>query len=151
MSLSGVPVEPGVRYLRGAPQFERYTPYRMSSRTLAPRNATQRRPIGTVIVGPDCAMSATGTAGSMASRGVRVTARDLRPGDVLVKEGWSVLAVERPMTDHATIRVTLVKPKSSRPFNASYQLTRLYGLIAASSTSEVATNRWFEMCGEGHE
>ena len=61
-------------------------------------------------------MSATGNAGPMASKSVRVAARDLRPGDVLVKENWSVLAVERPMTDHATIRVTLVKPKSSLLF-----------------------------------
>ena len=61
-------------------------------------------------------MFETGTACPMPSKGIRVAARDLRPGDVLVKEGWSVLAVERPMTDHATIRVTLVKRTSSRPF-----------------------------------
>jgi hypothetical protein len=49
---------------------------------------------------------------SMAPQGIRIAARDLKPGDLL--EGRSVVAVERPLDDGATIRVTLVKGKSGR-------------------------------------
>jgi hypothetical protein len=41
-------------------------------------------------------------------------ARDLQPGDTFKRGRWSVVAVERPLNDGATIRVTLVKPKSGR-------------------------------------
>jgi len=53
-----------------------------------------------------------GTDVSMAPKGIRLAARDLKPGDLL--EGRNVVAVERPLDDGATIRVTLVKRKSGR-------------------------------------
>jgi hypothetical protein len=49
---------------------------------------------------------------SMEPKQIRVAARDLKPGDLI--RGWSVVAVERPLDDGATIRVNLVKRKSGR-------------------------------------
>ena len=47
----------------------------------------------------------------MARKQLRVAARDLRPGDVLATKQWSVLAVERPLSDTGKIQVRLSKPK----------------------------------------
>jgi hypothetical protein len=45
------------------------------------------------------------------ARKLKVAARDLRPGDVFKEKHWSVLAVERPLSDTQTIQVRLIKPK----------------------------------------
>jgi hypothetical protein len=50
----------------------------------------------------------------MARRHLRVAARDLRPGDVFATKQWSVLAVERPLSDTRKIQVRLSKPKGRK-------------------------------------
>jgi hypothetical protein len=52
----------------------------------------------------------------MASKPVEVAARDLKRGDILAKKRWSILAVDRPLSDSGIIRLTLLKPKSGRTF-----------------------------------
>jgi hypothetical protein len=48
------------------------------------------------------------------ARKLKVAARDLRPGDVFKEKHWSVLAVERPLSDTRTIHVRLIKPKGGQ-------------------------------------
>jgi len=50
----------------------------------------------------------------MARKHLRVLARDLRPGDVFETKQWSVLAVERPLSDTSTVQVRLRKLKGSQ-------------------------------------
>jgi hypothetical protein len=50
----------------------------------------------------------------------RVAARDLHPGDLLVKRRASVVRVDRPLSRTTTVRVILAKLKSGREFEREY-------------------------------
>jgi hypothetical protein len=72
-----------------------------------------------------------GVVASSMARKLKVAARDLRPGDVFAIKRWSVLAVERPLSDTRTIQVRLIKPKGG-------QLRRE---LAADEVVEIERNR----------